>query len=77
MRTADYSTPIEKDIPLSLEIFIGEYLGSSYSVKLERDCLVYQPYADGYQPLEVLEISPSPGEWEAFRSQIDQLDVWG
>ena len=76
MRTADYSTPIEKDIPLSLEIFIGEYLGSSYSVKLERDCLVYQPYTDGYQPLEVLEISPSPGEWEAFRSQIDQLDVW-
>jgi hypothetical protein len=69
MRTADYSTPIEKDIPLSLEKFIGGYLGSSYSVKLERDCLVYQP-------LEVLEISPSPGEWEAFRQQIDQLDVW-
>ena len=76
MRTVDCSTPVEKDIPQSLEIFIGGYLGSSYSVKLERGCLVYQPYTDGYQPLETLEISPSADEWEAFRQQMDQLDVW-
>jgi len=76
MRTVDCSTPVEKDIPQSLEISIGGYTGSSYSVKLERGCHVYQPYTHGYQPLEALEISPSADEWKAFRQQLVQLDVW-
>ena len=77
MRTVDCSTPVEKDIPQSLEIFIGGYLGLSYSVKLERGCLVYQPYTDGYQPLEALDISPSADEWKAFRQLLFSCNTCG
>lgn len=68
-------------LPERLQVSIGGHFGTSFSVELEGDLLVYQ-YSKPKQQFppewdsRSERIQPSEERWQAFRASLDRLDVW-
>jgi hypothetical protein len=70
-----------KALPERLYLSIGGHFGPSYEVRLEDGRLTYTywpPRVSYTQEPEGQreEIEPSALQWQAFRTQLDRLDVW-
>ena len=54
---------------------IGGFLGTSYSVELQKGVLIYKTQS-GNQRVSQIEIIPTVGQWDEFRRSLDSLKVW-
>jgi hypothetical protein len=72
---------MKSGLPQRLSISIGGHLGPSYSVRLEGGILTYT-YSRRVQNFPAKwdssseEIRPSTERWQAFRAELDRLNVW-
>ncbi len=64
------------DRPTTLSIAIGGYTGNSYAVEMTEDGLIYRSFSYGYEPNQVMPVTPDGEAWDAFRQALDDLDVW-
>ncbi len=62
--------------PEKLSLYIGGYMGTSYSVELKRGALLYKCWSDGSKGEEKHRIKPSPEAWAKFRDRLDELGFW-
>jgi len=62
--------------PESLSLYIGGYMGSSYSVDMNRGTLLYTCRSDRSEGEEKHRIEPSPEAWAKFWSSLDELGFW-
>jgi hypothetical protein len=68
-------------IPQMLSVSIGGHFGPSYSVELENGSLTYnhsrpvQQFPPKWDSRSE-QIQPSDDRWQAFRRELDRLNVW-
>jgi hypothetical protein len=68
-------------LPQRLSISIGGHFGPSYSVELENGSLTYshskpiQQFPPKWDS-EAETIRPAHDQWQAFRRELDRLNVW-
>jgi len=62
--------------PVVLKVFVGGYMGPSYSVRWEQGTLVYESRARGYEPEETVELHPSPEQWAQLWQALEEIGVW-
>jgi hypothetical protein len=62
--------------PEKLDLYIGGYMGTSYSVALNRGTLLYKCWSDRSGTEEKHKVKPSPEAWEKFWSSLDELGSW-
>ena len=59
------------------EIYIGGYPGPSYSIKKDKDFLVYNYYYfNGDKPEKQEIIQPTKVQWDKFYSFLKTLNMW-
>jgi hypothetical protein len=63
-------------LPRKLHVYIGGYMGHSYSLDLHRDALTYSVQSHGYTPESTEEVFPTDDQWRAFAVALDRLRVW-
>jgi hypothetical protein len=66
--------PAEK--PSSLDLRIGGYMGTSYSVVLKRGVLHHVTYGPEYVAGKECSVRPTEEQWAAFLEALDSLRVW-
>ena len=59
-----------------LSLYIGGYMGTSYSVELKRGVLLYKCWTDRPEGEEKHTIKPSPEAWAKFWGSLDELGFW-
>ena len=59
-----------------LTLYIGGYMGTSYSVELKRGALLYKCWADRSGEEEKHRIKPSPEAWTKFWRRLDEVGIW-
>ncbi len=62
--------------PEKLSLYIGGYMGTSYSVELKRGALLYKCWADRSEGEEKHRIKPSPEAWAKFWGSLDEVGFW-
>ena len=62
--------------PEKLSLYIGGYMGTSYSVELKREALLYKCWSDGSREEEKYRIKPSEEAWTKFWGTLDDLGFW-
>jgi hypothetical protein len=62
--------------PEKLSLYIGGYMGTSYSVELNDGTLVYKCWADRSEGEETHTIKPSAEAWATFWDRLDGLGFW-
>ena len=63
--------------PTRLSLRVGGFLGTTYSLDLQENSLVYRVVpAPPDSATTVKEIVPTAEQWQTFRRAMDQLDVW-
>ena len=62
--------------PEKLSIYIGGYMGTSYSVELKRGTLLYECWSDRFREEQKHRINPSPEAWAKFWGSLDELGFW-
>ena len=61
---------------MRFEVYVGGFMGPSYSVEKDDDVLLYKTYGDGYSLEKTQRIEPSPQEWKRFFDVCDQIGIW-
>ena len=61
--------------PQVFKATIGGFLGTTYSVELRGDTLVYS-VADGPKKASPKEVTPTTKQWNQFRRSLDEIKVW-
>jgi hypothetical protein len=64
-------------VPGDLEIYVGNFRGSSYGLWWDGAGLVYESFLDGYNAREQTVLTPSVASWKRFWRTLDAIDVWG
>jgi len=62
--------------PEKLNLYIGGYMGTSYSVELKRGALLYKCWAGRWEGEETHTIKPSTEAWTKFWDRLDELGFW-
>ena len=62
--------------PNQLEISIGGYMGSSYSLELKDSGLQYEHSGDHYSNPQIEVVPVTDEQWRAFRATLDSIGVW-
>lgn len=62
--------------PSRLDISIGGYMGTSYSVALKRGVLHHVTCGYGYVPEKKSIVRPTEEQWASFLAALDSLRVW-
>lgn len=63
--------------PSEFKVYVGGYMGNSYSVELENGLLVYESMGRGYELLQRKEVKASSRSWAAFWKSCNKFCVWG
>jgi hypothetical protein len=69
---------MNKDHPEMFEFYIGGFGGDCYTIKYHDEKLTYCPSGPGRycSPDHIVEIVPTPSEWEQFWQKLTDLHVW-
>jgi len=62
--------------PSSLDLRIGGYMGTSYSVVLKRGVLHHVTYGPEYVPKKECSVRPTEEQWATFLEALDSLRIW-
>jgi hypothetical protein len=62
--------------PEKLSIYIGGYMGTSYSVEFKRGALLYKCWSDRSGGEEKHRGKPSAESWDKFWNSLDELGCW-
>jgi hypothetical protein len=62
--------------PSSLDLRIGGYMGTSFSVVLKRSVLRHVTYGPGYVSEKECSVRPTEEQWTTFLEALDSLRVW-
>lgn len=62
--------------PEKLSLYIGGYMGTSYSVELKRGALLYNCWSDRSGEEEKHRIKPSSEAWTKFWGRLDEVGFW-
>jgi hypothetical protein len=62
--------------PGSLDLRIGGYMGTSYSVVQKRGVLHHVTYGLGYVAGKECSVRPTEEQWATFLEALDSLGVW-
>lgn len=62
--------------PLTLEVFVGGYMGDSYGIRWEQGTLIYEHFSDGYEKKETVKLHPSTRKWKNFWTTLEKIGVW-
>lgn len=66
---------MKPNLPSSLEISIGGYFSTSYSVTLKGNLLQYSAYEPGSPP-QAETIEPSSDDWTEFYNELNTIGIW-
>ena len=67
---------MQNQLPGTLDVWIGGYLGPSYKVILEGESLVYEVYERAYELFSTERITPGIGDWTRFLTHLDGCGFW-
>ncbi len=63
-------------VPGDLEIYVGNFRGSSYGLWWDGTRLVYESFLDGYNAREQIVLTPSVASWKRFWRTLEEINVW-
>ena len=66
----------QKKMPSRLDLRIGGYMGTSYSIVLKRTVLHHITYGAEYVPGKECAVRPTDEAWTSFLTALDSLRVW-
>jgi len=68
-------TPLPDAIPTKLNIYVGGFLGPSYSVELKGDVLIYKYSYEGKNS-KTISIKPGKKAWSRFIDEINSVKLF-